>query len=446
MSSVNSFLSNHPSEVQTDCIVILRCLTLLEDERARLENALTSISRLWTVVDTQRQNVDRTISLYKAALAPINRLPMEVLQEVFLYCFPPRERAVGNLWALERVSRRWRHAALACAELWSDICITSNSLRWYNARDPVGMINTWLQRSRQYPLTVTFCSFSKKPAPFSMFAPLLQHCHRWRSLSLSIDFDSTIVAALESMRGKFPMLRSLELFFSYDAHRETTIMDAFSDSKRLSSMCLHYTHHYKLNALPDSLTSLTVATSNLLRDITAPHLKDLTIDGWGGDLDDDEIIPNTLGFIQRSSCTLESLFLNVGDAPLDPRELGEIFQLQPKLKSLELWCEGSSLFSISACLSASGELVPLPELNQLTIEAHLTETMVSRILGAVEGRFKCRDAVKLKRLALLGSESSKPICRTVVEKAKRLISLNKELVIKLETGESKLIFPLNKKL
>ncbi|KAJ7639245.1 hypothetical protein FB45DRAFT_1134504 [Roridomyces roridus] len=61
------------------------------------------------------------IESHKAILAPIRRVPNEILAEFFVHCMDvtkPLDPKKGEAWVVSRVCRRWRAVAIACPELW----------------------------------------------------------------------------------------------------------------------------------------------------------------------------------------------------------------------------------------------------------------------------------------------------------------------------------------
>ncbi|KAF8644838.1 hypothetical protein AX16_008241 [Volvariella volvacea WC 439] len=380
---------------------------------------------------------------------------MEVLQEIFLYCCFSDDEVWGDMWVLGRVSRRWRAAALGYGKLWSRIWITRDLLSYLKVRDPLPMIDAWLTRSRTCALEINFEGFfrSEYPSPYAMFAPLLQHCHRWQSLEIW-NFNPDIFAALNSMRGNFQMLRSLDLFF-YERDRVSMTIDAFSDAQNLSSVHLSLDGNLRINILSSSLTSLTVSTSNGLRNLNFPRLNELTIeeeDYYLDNLDDDEdeddgddskTLSNILGFIRRSRCTLTFLSLCAAKDYLGLHEVKRIFDLLPKLKQLVLRLQGDDDFVTS--LSISDKSIPLPHLDKLKLSYSPppTDLVISLSLDIVEARYTgCSSTAKLTEFTLTARHIS--LSPALVSKAKRLHEGG--LLITFKTWGRKVVFPVGRDL
>ncbi|TFK71988.1 hypothetical protein BDN72DRAFT_957708 [Pluteus cervinus] len=103
----------------------------LADQRAQLDAEIRDLEA-------------RIISLRatRNTLAPINQFPVEILVKIFVAVL--KGTAVVIL-PITRVSRHWRHIALSCAELWSDVD---------NSVVKGGYTASWLERSRALPLSI----------------------------------------------------------------------------------------------------------------------------------------------------------------------------------------------------------------------------------------------------------------------------------------------------
>lgn len=113
------------------------------------------------LVDKRKIQVD--VSKFRVFLTPINRLPTEVIINIFLiHCNPPddqQERTTtitAGVWPLSHVSREWRAIALSLPELWSNIKI---GVIEKPAKNELELLNTALMRSGSHPLSIR-ASFS----------------------------------------------------------------------------------------------------------------------------------------------------------------------------------------------------------------------------------------------------------------------------------------------
>ncbi|KIY60742.1 hypothetical protein CYLTODRAFT_330040, partial [Cylindrobasidium torrendii FP15055 ss-10] len=97
----------------------------------KLESEIHSLERQTQVFETICRNLHRTLSVSKrslalrrAVIAPIHRLPQELLVTIFQYCITPDNKGrLAHLsdhlfWALLRVCRSWKSVLESTPTLW----------------------------------------------------------------------------------------------------------------------------------------------------------------------------------------------------------------------------------------------------------------------------------------------------------------------------------------
>ncbi|KAK0221394.1 hypothetical protein IW262DRAFT_1373437 [Armillaria fumosa] len=97
--------------------------------------------------------------LKKAAMAPIERLPAEMLMEIFKHASASGGGdALSLLWepfSVSHVCRRWRTIATEnCPEIWAEFWF--ERYRWDRMEDPVSLLSLVLLRSKNWPLKIQF--------------------------------------------------------------------------------------------------------------------------------------------------------------------------------------------------------------------------------------------------------------------------------------------------
>ena len=139
---------------------------------------------IYIFIHEQNANTLRDIAVDQCT--PINRLPDELLIEIFRLCFvdvelflPPAARDVPLL--LCNVCRRWRQVAVTVSVLWSTIKLSKR----HSAR----FVSTWLSRAGTLPIGVSFIlepprfRSRKSHRHFDVVVPLSR---RWQYLELRI--------------------------------------------------------------------------------------------------------------------------------------------------------------------------------------------------------------------------------------------------------------------
>lgn len=152
----------------------------------------------------------------KAFVAPIRRLPHDVLQEVFViyndtgtkcYHFT---KGISRPLVLSKVCREWRNVALASSQLWSTFTIPSDVVAEKSVANAASLLDLYLSRSRNHPLRFEIQP-SDEPMTFiqhqQLIRPLIAHAARWEFCHVPSSFAFT-----EDIPECLPLLNELCLF------------------------------------------------------------------------------------------------------------------------------------------------------------------------------------------------------------------------------------------
>ncbi|KAH8109302.1 hypothetical protein DFH11DRAFT_1485304, partial [Phellopilus nigrolimitatus] len=83
----------------------------------------------------------------------IERLPPEVVREIFLTCLPRDSHRLSSCevpWNVSQTCRYWRDVALSTGRLWAFLHYDSD--KYVSLRTFEDVLNTWLLRSGSSPL------------------------------------------------------------------------------------------------------------------------------------------------------------------------------------------------------------------------------------------------------------------------------------------------------
>lgn len=154
-------------------------------------------------IDQEIQRLTEQIRSLRSArneLAPISRLPVEILRTIFLLfgnpwwdCDPVEDPRLISSW----VSRKWRNLALGIPHLWSTIDFTN-----------LERIDTCLIRARNVPLVVNL-NFDQHPVHFDFLPPILAVLPQICSLTVSADHETERSMPFEMWNNRAPQLTSL---------------------------------------------------------------------------------------------------------------------------------------------------------------------------------------------------------------------------------------------
>ncbi|KAJ6501200.1 hypothetical protein C8R47DRAFT_970627 [Mycena vitilis] len=307
----------------------------------------------------ERDGIAERLKQYSAVLAPVRRVPPELVCEIFSWTLP-RERQIrlGIVtqppWYLGHISRSWRNIAVDLPTLWSSVDIYHSEHLPHSMASPLEMIQTQLIRSVNAPLHVNFrwCIDEPVDAPL-FFDAILPHSNRWKSLHFicSQGCYNPLSHLLQPARGRLDRLEKLELRVSDGPSAFLPLHnDIFSVAPRLRHVILNdidYPNfslpliipweqimHYRGAVSVQELADVLRSAPNLIggafwvghpdvevpsiAPITLPHLRQLYIE-QGGFLNNlttpnlEHLTGDAAGpifsLVQRSRCALSTLVL-----------------------------------------------------------------------------------------------------------------------------------------
>ncbi|THV08013.1 hypothetical protein K435DRAFT_642536, partial [Dendrothele bispora CBS 962.96] len=140
--------------------------TLLLEHESRFESLNCEIEHLKTRLKESLQQQDELsnlISSQRAHLAPIRRLPPEILAIIFLHCLPTEHNPIRSVdeapLLLARVCKTWHQVCLATPRLWSALHIHIPLMFIEGFCDKIAGrkegVHRWFSRSGDTPLSLS---------------------------------------------------------------------------------------------------------------------------------------------------------------------------------------------------------------------------------------------------------------------------------------------------
>jgi F-box-like len=202
------------------------------------------IYRLQALLDGlihKRDTLQTYTRSHTALIAPIGRLPPEILSEIFLHCRDPKKRRLDKVpLSLGSVCSRWRTIALSTAQLWASFALTIESK--YLRSDEM-LAKTWLARAGTCPLTIRLaCGDYGRGTLRPLMDVFLLHCERWYDIHLSL--PTRILGFLAPAKNHLPQLHKL-----YIDRELTQTLDIFEFAPQLRSVQLDL-------AIPSSMVTV----------------------------------------------------------------------------------------------------------------------------------------------------------------------------------------------
>ncbi|KAJ7479516.1 hypothetical protein FB451DRAFT_1086115 [Mycena latifolia] len=183
-------------EIRAFLVEPIQRLKRLDDEISEVQKALDKLTE-------ERVRLLAYVDAHRALISPVRRLPLDIIQEVFLACLPwPRNCAMSATEApvlLGRVCSSWRTISLSTPRLWSKLHLVlpgnqSHRLASFNSEakmlQRLQTAETWLNRSGDCPLFISVQSPYDDPLPTTtpnfLHQYLIPFASRWEHISLTI--------------------------------------------------------------------------------------------------------------------------------------------------------------------------------------------------------------------------------------------------------------------
>ncbi|KAK0458253.1 uncharacterized protein EV420DRAFT_1748207 [Desarmillaria tabescens] len=272
--------------------LVKSAILAIEGDIQSIDDRMDHLEALKTHLLAKRSHAAAELAKYRSFIAPVRRLPNEILSEIFSFTCTVMSDSVdvvnGAPWVLSRVCSLWRSICLSSSRLWSTVIIVPTSSTRRHAADILG---SYLDRSRELLLNL-YLDGSACIAPVgadfnrrvtSILRILRPHISRWHKLILSCDRDAVIldfISAWKHLDPGFTHLKRLDIR-TPDARDDFVYpTTAFSGALNLESIHLGTGVLLKSPSFPH-LTSFYGTFSSILQfhDLldAAPSLQDVSI-------------------------------------------------------------------------------------------------------------------------------------------------------------------------
>ncbi|KAK0449766.1 uncharacterized protein EV420DRAFT_1646764 [Desarmillaria tabescens] len=413
-SRVSGLLRATRPLLDTDNDWIIPNIEDLQQQVSVYDTLLDRIDEIRSKVQSHRDAVQKSLADYASTLAPIRRLPNDVLRSLFREIQVSEWRNTGTPgagwhgmvdfsqgpWTLSHVCGAWRDIVLSYPQLWSHIvlCFVTPRLKGMSERrsSPRHMadaLKAMIHRSEQHPLDIVFLDFRSdidEDTPVQALSVIAQKSYRWRTLQLCA-FLIVLLERLKVVRGKIPCLESLTMDTSRrpqlhraDLHEDTRSI--FVDAPRLQRVTLRGTRGLGDFVFPPHITQLAAcitSVSNLgvyqslielhlelsqrdNKDISLPlniHLPNVRMNrsnsDHGASTHNVQIVND---FIRRSRCSLSRLSFHSSNAD-DHNVIRESLLFMDTLVSLQI----GGLWNIDVIFDVLASVGFLPNLQHLRL-------------------------------------------------------------------------------
>jgi len=416
------------------------------------------IIHLQVVMDRliQKRDAVRTYkNLHMALIAPIRRLPPEVLSEIFINSSNlPGERDLTpqldkTPLLLGSICSRWRSISLSTPRLWASFTLTIRPK--YQKNDAV-LANTWLARAGTCPLYISLGSLGNYQ---NTMRPLMQvfarYCEYWYDIHLSLPLH--VLRSLSAVKNRLPRLQRLHLdcldesvdifesapqlhcFHQDWPMKQSIVKVPWNQLREFSTGWCNVDDYLAFLRLAPNLEVLVALLASLEPRhphslIQLPHLHSLSIHGNIAYTLDRLMLPKLRGIsidTQRmkwtatpqltsilSQCSIESLSFDTGVHLISDDNMIQMLQMCPSLLKIDLfgsssYCMTKSFFSKLAYHGDSDipTTMLVPRLHTITVDyvpsyfdmLDFVDAIQSRVVLGGEGRLES-EVTRLKTVEI----------------------------------------------
>ncbi|KAJ6526963.1 hypothetical protein DFH09DRAFT_1187235 [Mycena vulgaris] len=312
-------------------------LQRLDDQLADLQKAIERLTK-------ERDSLSNYVEAHKSLISPARRLPLDIIQEIFVACIPTHRNCVMSAREapvlLGRICSSWRTISLSTPRLWCRLHIAqptppfylstfSRALEATKVAQRLETTKTWLGRSGHCPLSLSVASLAddnQDPETGSVIHPttrlilraLIPFAARWQDIKLTV--SSSVLDTLFGLTDHdVPILKKLEIIQHPEQPLHHVRWELFGllHGPNISSFNLH-----------------GISENYLAFPIQWDHLTTLSIvgDGWPG-----PSLMSSVAVEILSKCSrVQTCRFVLNDAPINDDEEDVSGVEQPSLHSLHL--------------------------------------------------------------------------------------------------------------
>ncbi|KAF5337596.1 hypothetical protein D9758_014935 [Tetrapyrgos nigripes] len=205
----NNFGASDTSDIRhfSQCLVDAECdAQCCEEEIRRLEANIIQLQN-------KQQFARRRAEQFSSLLAPIRRLPSDILGRVFsLLCAENSIYLKLDLpaFCLSQVCAKWRKLVLSTPSLWSSLYVDAECSR--PDEHVKALVDLYLQRSKHHPLHLRLSMLRETSLASDVLKSISAHSARWRSLSLKIRPILLKEDNFPSVKSNLPSLTRLRIW------------------------------------------------------------------------------------------------------------------------------------------------------------------------------------------------------------------------------------------
>lgn len=349
---------NQPPLVASERSELTKLVSHAEGELAGYDRAIEKLRQIALALENRKQSLHRQISLAKSLLAPVRKLPPEILCQIFIEHGTENFLVYGGHsnssvipgFKIACVCSHWRSVALTTTELWNSICVVirpSDCMWWYPDAHSA-LSERLLELSATSPLSVILnipgnCYI---PAVPYILRLLCRQANRWKALRGVCNIASILCSGIDGRR-----LDSLETFKLAAPPKVTAL--CIENAPKLHAVALILMDTKQITVPWDQITDLTVGRSSASQIVQSlakmPKLSKLLVLSCDDEFDDEDEYDHRLVQSHLDSLTI------IIRRPLDELAIAALLDalILPKLQSLSIISERGHITNQDECWASN---------------------------------------------------------------------------------------------
>ncbi|KAJ7157197.1 hypothetical protein C8R46DRAFT_1165600 [Mycena filopes] len=186
-----------------------------------LDGQIADLQRAMDELEAERDAVEAFIAPHKALISPVRRLPLDIIQEIFVACLPTHRNCVMSAVEapvlLGRICSAWRAISITTPRLWSRLHIVEpeplgpDGILDEKVAQRLETTKTWLDRSGQCPLSISFQGSSSGSTAIRdrFMQTIIPLAPRWNDITLWVNMVLDVFSDITE--NDVPLLRRLEV-------------------------------------------------------------------------------------------------------------------------------------------------------------------------------------------------------------------------------------------
>ncbi|SJL12576.1 uncharacterized protein ARMOST_16004 [Armillaria ostoyae] len=277
-----------------DISLVKSVILAVEGDIQSIDDQLNHLEALKIRLLAERSHAAAELTNYRSLIAPVRRLPNEILSEIFSLTCTDMSDSIdaikGPPWVLSHVCSLWRSICLSSPRLWSTVAIPPMNSKRYHVADILG---SYLDRSHGLSLNLYLdarasterVDVDRDGRHTSILRILHPHMSRWHKLVLCCDAYLTILDIINIWEYRDPSLthlKKIDIRTSSEARRYGPVYPTSAFSRALNLESIHLRGGVLLeNPSFPHLTSFlgTFSSAVQFRELieSAPSLQDISI-------------------------------------------------------------------------------------------------------------------------------------------------------------------------